>query len=742
MSELLRTIIGQFNSTDGRWQPRAANVRAVEPAAELPGAQRGSLYMLVEVHGAGGGHPALYRQMLNAAQTAFYEMGDTVESALRQSVRSAHMVLRRANEGLPEAGWSGGISLAVRYADQLFIAQAGPALAMVSHPKTVDQFPADLSTWGSPLGADLRPEVQIFDTTLEPGSMLLLAQSDWLDQVAPEALAVAVSTSDPALASQYLGQLAGNSDLSALLISFARDIPELRVESETPRIAAAPGPLPADASTAKAKPEGKGLLGGAGRILGRPQPDDHPVAAVEAKGTLRQRVPAPAPASPVVAEPHMRSESLPAAPSYLEPEAEPPSSTGAPWPEQEWAQEPVVEETAARPRRARTRWWLLLALVVIPLLIGGIVLAMLFGRSRAVEAQFVEKLEGATNVIAQVEYMTDNTAALQRLEQAQDFLDQARALRPDDARLVEAQNLYEENLARLQSVEYLYGSVPLWNFEKENRSWQRVLVSGDALFVLDRSQMEVYRFTLSALGDTVSITEKPVIRKGDQVDDLIIGDLVDIAWAEAEGANQRSKLLAVDNAGGLIGYDVTWGQERLALAGREKWVQPRFVAGYGGNLYVADAGAGQIWRHRPADAGYGDAEPYFGTTTVNLTGLRDMTIDGNIWLLFEDGRLLKFFSGEQRPFIWQGLPDPISAPTAVAVSLQSDRVYVADAGNARIIEATKDGEFLRQFRIREGDTLRNLRSFFLDEASSVLYVLTDSNLQKIDIPVQAATPGN
>src|SRR5690606_20453970 len=134
-----------------------ANVRAVEPAAELPGAQRGSLYMLVEVHGAGGGHPALYRQMLNAAQTAFYEMGDTVESALRQSVRSAHMVLRRANEGLPEAGWSGGISLAVRYADQLFIAQAGPALAMVSHPKTVDQFPADLSTWGSPLGADLRP---------------------------------------------------------------------------------------------------------------------------------------------------------------------------------------------------------------------------------------------------------------------------------------------------------------------------------------------------------------------------------------------------------------------------------------------------------------------------------------------------------------------------------------------------------------------------------------------------------
>lgn len=752
MPEFLRTTIGQFNSTDGHWQPRAANVRAVEPAAELPGAQRGSLYMLVEVRGAGGGHPALYRQMLNAAQTAFYEMGDTVESALRQAVRNVHMVLRRANEGLPEAGWSGGISLAVRYADQLVIAQAGPALAMVSHPKTVDQFPAELGDWGQPLGSDLRPEVQIFDATVEAGSMLLLAQSDWPDHVTPEALAVAAATPDVALASQYLSQLAGNADLSALLISFARDIPELHEEPQKPLIAAAPGRPSAETSTTGTKPAGKGLLGGAGRLLGRSRSEEQPIEPTEARVAPFERVASPAPAPAAAAESQARSAVGSASQSYFPPEAEPLPAARTPWPEQEWVREPVAQEaatqpaavqpTALQPRQARSRWWLLLAFVVIPLLIGGIVLAMLFGRNRAVEAQFVEKLDGASSVIAQVETMTDDAAALQRLGQAQDFLDQARTLRPDDARLEPVETRYEENLARLQSVTFLYGGVPLWNFEKENRSWQRVLVSGDALFVLDRGQMEVYRFTLSALGDTVSITEKPVVRKGDQVDDLITGDLVDIAWVEAEGANQRSKLLAVDNAGGLIGYDVTWGQEGLALAGREKWVQPKLAAGYGGNLYVADLGAGQIWRHRSADSGYGDSEPYFGTTTVNLAGLRDMAIDGNIWLLFDDGRLLKFFNGEQRPFIWRGLPDPISAPAAVAVSQESDRVYVADAGNARIIEATKDGEFLRQFRVREGDILRNLRSFFLDEASSVLYVLTESELQKIDIPAEEAEQGS
>ncbi len=737
MPESLRTTIAQFSTSGGRWQSRAANVRAVEPAPELAAAKRGSLYMLVEVHGAGGGHPALYRQMLNAAQTAFYEMGETVESALRQAVRSVHTVLRRANEGLPEAGWTGGISLVVRYADQLIIAQAGPALVLVSHPKTVDQFPAELGKWGAPLGTEARPEIQIYDTTVEDGSVVLIAQSDWGDHVSPEALAVAAATTDLALASGYLGQLAGTADLSALLIGFKKDIPELRLEEEKPVTPPLGQPAEgAEPATTRAG-GGKGLLSGAGRLFGRERPGGQPP-------------PAPDETAPEIVEPVETEASISRPPAVATPPVTTPPPEPAPsrpattrpkqaiWPEPEPAREPVAEPLPPA-RGARNPWWLLLALVIIPLLIGGIVLAMLFGRNSAVEAQFVEKLDGAANILTQVEGMTDEGAALQRLGQARDFLDQARELRPGDERLAPVETRYEEQLARLQRVTFLYGSVPLWDFERENRNWRRVLASGDALFVLDGNRSEVYRFTRSTLGDTVMPVETPVIRKGDQVDGVIIGDLVDMAWAEAGGASQRSRLLAVDRSGGLIGYDVTWGQERLALAGREKWVQPQLTASYGGNLYVADVGAGQIWRHRPTGTGYGDAEPYFGSTTVNLTGLQAIAIDGNIWLLFADGRLLKFFGGEQRPFIWRGIPDPLSGPADIAVPVQGDRIYVADAGNGRIIEATKDGQFLRQFRMRQGDVLRNLRSLFLDEAGEMFYILTDSQLYRVDIPAAAST---
>ena len=98
---------GQFSSSGGRTQLRAANVRAVEPAPNLPGAERGNLYMLVEVSGSGGGHAALYRQILNAAQTAFYEASGNQSAALIRAVRSAHFVLVRANEGSARSGLAG-----------------------------------------------------------------------------------------------------------------------------------------------------------------------------------------------------------------------------------------------------------------------------------------------------------------------------------------------------------------------------------------------------------------------------------------------------------------------------------------------------------------------------------------------------------------------------------------------------------------------------------------------------------
>ena len=79
----------------------------------------------------------------------------------------------------------------------------------------------------------------------------------------------------------------------------------------------------------------------------------------------------------------------------------------------------------------------------------------------------------------------------------------------------------------------------------------------------------------------------------------------DMTWAEAAGPNQRSKLLVLDTAKGLVGYDTQLGTKRLALGGTDKLVQPQLTASYDGNLYIVDGEGDQIWRYRPDENGYG-----------------------------------------------------------------------------------------------------------------------------------------
>jgi len=115
---------------------------------------------------SGGGHAALYRQMLNAAQTAFYEKGESVEAALRQAVRSIHQVLRTRMKGCPRRnGAAGQPGRALRRPADDRTIRAGPDPDQP--PKTVDQFPAELGDWGPALGDAERPKSR---STTSPSS--------------------------------------------------------------------------------------------------------------------------------------------------------------------------------------------------------------------------------------------------------------------------------------------------------------------------------------------------------------------------------------------------------------------------------------------------------------------------------------------------------------------------------------------------------------------------------------------
>jgi hypothetical protein len=309
-------------------------------------------------------------------------------------------------------------------------------------------------------------------------------------------------------------------------------------------------------------------------------------------------------------------------------------------------------------------------------------------------------LDGATAAIASVQGLSDENATRQRLASAKEFLDRAAAIKPGDSRLQPAQARYDENMDRVNRVTPLYGTVPLWTFNGDGQNLTSAIVKGNHVYVLDRGRQQIDHFVLGRSGDSMTPASPPVaLAKRDQVkgSDQVVADLVDMGWVDAV-SNQTSHLLTLDGNNALYAYDANFGASPLAVAGRNQWGGPQLISGYNGNLYVVDPKANQIWRYKPSEKGYENPpESYFAPgNQVDLAGIQSIAIDGNIWLLYADGRLLKFFGGEQKPFELQGLPSPLSNPAAIAAAAEGDQLYIADTGNGRIIELNKQGQFQRR----------------------------------------------
>ena len=698
----LQTTVGQLSMAGGMRQPRAANTRAVEPALTSGEVRRkGNLYILVELQGDPATRRHLYRQVLNELQRVYYEVPGSVTAALQQAIKEAHRLLQ-------QAGVMGGVSCVVLRDSDIYIAQAGPALVMVAHPDVVQQFPASLDGYVHPLGGRVPPEIGLFHTPAEASSTIVLAQSGWLAQVEPKTLAAAATAPTVSGVLDCLQELAGSAELSALVVglgmpamvpaveeekAWAEGIEEtaypevVEREWETPSVGRAE---PTRAISGLAREVGQGLKAASVRLA-------------EGAKTLGER---------------------------MLPEAEAPVRRREP-------PKPRVEE---RPSR-----WPVIAAVAIPLLVLLLALAVWWQRGWQREKQFESLMQGAMAARETAAGMEDEALVRERLHDAEERIAEALLLKPGDPEAERLQQEIWEALDRVNHVVLLPMLMPLQEYTGLGRKLSRVLVHGRNIFVLDQGKDEIYQYELDPeLPDVAKpVGEGPVIYKGQQVGQVVVSELADMAWLTAEGYQDKSGLLVLDQAGRLFLSDVSgmWEPTQLPLALPEEWQYPQSVETYWGNFYVLEPSQNQIFRYEPSGGGYNEPPSrYFeADTLVNLGGVVDMAISsepcgGYVYLLYANGMLLKYQRGVPVSFEPHGLDERLRGPTAFFTGPEECHLYVADAGNNRIVELDADGTFLRQFRLAEGETLRYVRSLFVDETEDVLYILTGDALYRAPIP--------
>lgn len=157
----------------------------------------------------------------------------------------------------------------------------------------------------------------------------------------------------------------------------------------------------------------------------------------------------------------------------------------------------------------------------------------------------------------------------------------------------------------------------------------------------------------------------------------------------------------------------------------DEWQTPVAVEEYFDNLYVLDRGANQIHKYIGIPSGYSNRRDYF-KHPVNLNGAVNLAIDGSIYVLYGDGRVLKFTAGKREEFSMDNFHPPLDGVKLIETTADSEHLYVTKDNRVMIFD--KDGQYQRQLRV---ENLEKIKALSLSPDKTKLYLLEDQKWYEV-----------
>ncbi len=789
--------IAQLSIVDGAWQDSPDNVAQFEESAlfaDHPG--RGSLYLVVEVTGDAEGRDALARELIETARREYAASHGSIMLGLAQAVNAANEFFYTTNANTPpEARRIAGMTAAILRENELFIAQAGPGLTCFVRGVTLRRFP-EQSPWfdpnedaiaqiitsrnfptegTAPIGMRRAYNPDEFHITLQPGDVVVLSTRTLAHLLSNEELADTLAQRHPDEIIASLEDLAGTLDLSVIALRFA--------ESVTP---VAPAPALPLAAAAPARPEPAPLL------AATPTLDENLSVADDALESPIDSAPLTEPPAPTPASPRRSAPDEPRAPRTFRPRMDLPhvqidwarvraaflrvtagamAALAVIFSRVDWKNisaaadraisnvsrafarallfllrsflpgEPADDSPARVAPPARQAGWRILA-VLFPLVLmaaGGYMWFTTHAEQQRVQsAQVADLLNQSTALVAAGKNLsnTDKNAARLSFQQAISLTNQAQALMPNNPAVRPAYYAAQDELDKVNGISVLLFLPSFATFSDPKANPSRIVTHYPDVYILDRGTSRVYHYLVNDAGPTVTPTpgDGVILKLGDKAGDRTVGDLIDLTLVD-----QGNRLIALDKTGAFLEYDPsksTWSSH--AARDSAQWSRVTLLASYAGNLYLVDQGRNQILKYVAADGAWTSSTTYFAPgVSVDLASVTDLAIDGDVWLARADGSVARFTQGKPNDLAFREFDAPLSKSVAVVTNQNMAGVYVADAGNQRIVQIDKtSGKFLRQFKpgIQNRDAFSALKTLAVDEPNKKFFYINGNQAYLATIP--------
>lgn len=181
---------------------------------------------------------------------------------------------------------------------------------------------------------------------------------------------------------------------------------------------------------------------------------------------------------------------------------------------------------------------------------------------------------------------------------------------------------------------------------------------------------------------------------------------------------------------GVVEVSLTGKTSAVVVETDPEWKEIVDIKVFGGNIYLLDQGNGEIFRYQGVEGGFGPRYRWLGEgVTPDLSEATSMAIDGDIWVLKSD-TILRFRRGVPEAFNISGLDLEFSNPLSIYTDDESERVYILDRGNRRVVVLDKSGEYREQY-LWEG--IETVSSLVVSEDERKILLLSGSMIYEIEI---------
>ena len=232
-------------------------------------------------------------------------------------------------------------------------------------------------------------------------------------------------------------------------------------------------------------------------------------------------------------------------------------------------------------------------------------------------------------------------------------------------------------------------------------------LSDERLLVLDASGTRIVEIRLSS--------KKTNIVAGPSD----ISDVIDTAaYATRNYALSTSEILEI----------TTRGTSQIS---DDAYEQGTLLSAFAGNLYVLDQKEGIIWRYPGVEGKFSARSNWLSQDSFEeLKSAVSFSIDGTIWVLTNQGKILRLAQGSPTNFIVTDLPGSLSQAQAIYTDEDSRFLYVLDQKEGRVVLLDKNGKFSSEY---VSETIKEASNLIVSESQKIMLLFAQEKLYSVPL---------